>query len=98
MTRRILGLSEEIDDLTTQITAAITTCHPALLDCYGVDRIAANAEANKRAIYDYFGDKNRLTDADIQMRTDRYYADDIDVCWVSSVIACHGCARFPRSP
>ncbi|WP_202126160.1 IS110 family RNA-guided transposase [Actinomadura physcomitrii] len=36
LARRILGLSEEIDDLTTQITAAITTCHPALLDCYGV--------------------------------------------------------------
>jgi AcrR family transcriptional regulator len=25
-----------------------------------VDRIAAQAQANKRAIYDYFGDKNRL--------------------------------------
>jgi AcrR family transcriptional regulator len=28
-----------------------------------VDRIAADAQANKRAIYDYFGDKNGLFDA-----------------------------------
>ncbi|MFJ4654593.1 TetR family transcriptional regulator [Nocardia sp. NPDC088792] len=31
-----------------------------------VDRIAANAKANKRAIYDYFGDKNALFAAVLQ--------------------------------
>jgi len=36
LARRILCLAEEIDDLNNQITSTITTCCPALLDCYGV--------------------------------------------------------------
>lgn len=36
LARRILRLTEEIDDLNTQITAAIAACCPALLDCYGI--------------------------------------------------------------
>jgi transposase len=34
--RRILVLTEEIDDLNAQITATIAASCPALLDCYGV--------------------------------------------------------------
>nr|WP_280270426.1 transposase [Nocardia wallacei] len=36
LARRILALTEEVEDLNTHIAAAITTSHPALLDCYGV--------------------------------------------------------------
>jgi transposase len=36
LARRILQLAEEINDLNGQITSAISTCCPALLDCYGV--------------------------------------------------------------
>lgn len=36
LARRILVLTEEIDDLNTQITATIAASHPALLDCCGV--------------------------------------------------------------
>ncbi|MCO5998433.1 IS110 family RNA-guided transposase [Actinoallomurus rhizosphaericola] len=36
LARRILNLTEEINDLNTQITAAITAFCPQLLDCYGV--------------------------------------------------------------
>jgi transposase len=37
LAQRITSLTEEIDDLTTRITTAISTCSPTLLDCYGVD-------------------------------------------------------------
>ncbi|MCP2342796.1 TetR family transcriptional regulator [Actinomadura rupiterrae] len=44
-----------------------------------VDRIAANAEANKRAIYDYFGDKNRLFAAVLErLMTDLAAAVPVD--------------------
>lgn len=36
LARRILVLTEEIDDLNVQITATIAAFCPALLDCYGV--------------------------------------------------------------
>ncbi|MFF4028129.1 IS110 family transposase [Nocardia elegans] len=36
LARRIRALTEEVEDLNTHIAAAITTSHPALLDCYGV--------------------------------------------------------------
>ncbi|GAA2125013.1 TetR family transcriptional regulator [Actinomadura napierensis] len=44
-----------------------------------VDRIAASAEANKRAIYDYFGDKNRLFAAVLErLMTDLAAAVPVD--------------------
>jgi transposase len=36
LARRILHLTEEITNLNNQITTAITTVHPGLLNCYGV--------------------------------------------------------------
>lgn len=39
-----------------------------------VDRIAANAPANKRAIYDYFGDKETLFDAAVATMVERLVA------------------------
>lgn len=46
LARRILNLTEEINDLDTQITAAIAAFCPQLLDCYGVGPDTAAARSS----------------------------------------------------